>query len=286
MSMIQIAALIALVLIVGVVGWLIYRYTSGHTGPTSRGRMPRIAVLDEAFVDNQRRLVLVRRDNVEHLLLVGGKSDIIVETNIAASASVASHVSHEAVIHDHVPARIIPEDSDDIPRLDHPEPQTSDRLTYASLVDEIRRPAPERRTEVPAVVPQPPPRRDTRVESIAQRMPREPVGHPREREAPAARHDSTTKIPPLRVERGPQVAPMPTRIGGQQQNQTPEHNLVEMAQRLEAALRRPPGDGHAEPMPRPRMETAELASAGASRSNFESLEDEMASLLGRTKPSP
>ena len=44
--------------------------------------MPRLAVIDAAAVDGRRRLVLVRRDNVEHLLMIGGPTDIVVEPNI------------------------------------------------------------------------------------------------------------------------------------------------------------------------------------------------------------
>ncbi|MBO6755852.1 MAG: flagellar biosynthetic protein FliO [Roseibium sp.] len=50
---------------------------SGH-----RNRQPRIAVMDAATVDTRRRLILVRRDNVEHLLLIGGPSDVVVEQGI------------------------------------------------------------------------------------------------------------------------------------------------------------------------------------------------------------
>jgi len=39
-------------------------------------------VIDAAAVDGRRRLVLVRRDNVEHLLMIGGPTDIVVEPNI------------------------------------------------------------------------------------------------------------------------------------------------------------------------------------------------------------
>ncbi len=51
-----------------------------------RGRLPRLAVLDYTDVDNRRRLVLIRRDNVEHLLLLGGPTDVVVETNIVRVA--------------------------------------------------------------------------------------------------------------------------------------------------------------------------------------------------------
>jgi Flagellar biosynthesis protein, FliO len=50
----------------GVGGYLMRRLT----GP--RGSQPGLAVINAAGVDGRRRLVLVRRDNVEHLLLIGG----------------------------------------------------------------------------------------------------------------------------------------------------------------------------------------------------------------------
>lgn len=50
-----------------------------------KNRRPRLAVLDAAAVDPRRRLVLVRRDDVEHLILIGGPSDVVVESGIGAS---------------------------------------------------------------------------------------------------------------------------------------------------------------------------------------------------------
>ena len=71
-----------------------------------------------------------------------------------------------------------------------------------------------------------------------------------------------------------------------------------MAQRLEAALRRPAGDTVAPPVapeppptpPRaarsePPAPLAPPAKPAAEKTSFENLEDEMASLLGRPKPS-
>lgn len=49
-----------------------------------RNRQPRLAVLDAAAVDARRRLVLVRRDDVEHLILIGGPTDLVVESRIGA----------------------------------------------------------------------------------------------------------------------------------------------------------------------------------------------------------
>ena len=63
-------------------GWCADSRGSRSAPPPQRGRMPRLAVIDAAAVDGRRRLVLVRRDNVEHLLMIGGPTDIVVEANI------------------------------------------------------------------------------------------------------------------------------------------------------------------------------------------------------------
>ena len=47
-----------------------------------RARQPRLGIVDVYDLDRQRQLILLRRDNVEHLLLVGGPNDVVVETNI------------------------------------------------------------------------------------------------------------------------------------------------------------------------------------------------------------
>jgi hypothetical protein len=49
--------------------------------------------MDSATVDTRRRLVLVRRDNVEHLILIGGPSDVVVEQNIVRNAPLPTHRS-------------------------------------------------------------------------------------------------------------------------------------------------------------------------------------------------
>ena len=48
----------------------------------------RLAVVEQASVDNRRRLLLVRRDGVEHLIMTGGPVDVVIETGINAQAPV------------------------------------------------------------------------------------------------------------------------------------------------------------------------------------------------------
>jgi hypothetical protein len=40
--------------------------------------------MEQASVDRMRRLVLIRRDDVEHLIMTGGPVDVVIETGIAA----------------------------------------------------------------------------------------------------------------------------------------------------------------------------------------------------------
>src|SRR6187551_2556496 len=78
-----IVAFIVVLALIGIAAWLVRRFATTRLGAnTQRGRMPRLAVIDAAAVDGRRRLVLVRRDNIEHLLMIGGPTDIVVEPNI------------------------------------------------------------------------------------------------------------------------------------------------------------------------------------------------------------
>jgi len=44
--------------------------------------VPRLGVSEQANIDGRRKLLLVRRDDVEHLLLIGGPVDIVIEEKI------------------------------------------------------------------------------------------------------------------------------------------------------------------------------------------------------------
>ncbi len=47
-------------------------------------RGQRLGVIEYREIDRSRRLVLVRRDQTEHLLLIGGHTDVVVETGVSA----------------------------------------------------------------------------------------------------------------------------------------------------------------------------------------------------------
>ncbi|WP_102959137.1 flagellar biosynthetic protein FliO [Mangrovicella endophytica] len=69
----------------------------GSIGMRAKGRAPRLAVMDVAGVDQKRKLVLVRRDEVEHLILIGGGNDLVVESGILRVPA-AARPRHEAGI--------------------------------------------------------------------------------------------------------------------------------------------------------------------------------------------
>ncbi|MBU2193419.1 MAG: flagellar biosynthetic protein FliO, partial [Alphaproteobacteria bacterium] len=75
------AALILLVIVLVIVK-LIRSMTFGTFVAGGRNRKTRLAVMDATAVDSHRRLVLVRRDDVEHLILIGGPTDVVVEREI------------------------------------------------------------------------------------------------------------------------------------------------------------------------------------------------------------
>src|SRR5213078_2085132 len=84
-----VVAFVIVLALIGLTFWLIRRFGGARVGAAAqRGRQPRLAVIDAAPVDGRRRLVLVRRDNVEHLLMIGGPSDFVVEQNIVRAVPV------------------------------------------------------------------------------------------------------------------------------------------------------------------------------------------------------
>ena len=87
---------LALIAYAGVLKYLRERPISPLMAITGRERTKRLSVIDAAVVDTRRRVILIRRDNVEHLVLIGGPTDVVIESRIgieeptAASAAVAA----------------------------------------------------------------------------------------------------------------------------------------------------------------------------------------------------
>lgn len=70
-----------------------------------KNRQPRLAVLDAAAIDTRRRLVLVRRDDVEHLIMIGGPTDVVIESRIASQGVPAQQPAGTVAVAEPVAAR-------------------------------------------------------------------------------------------------------------------------------------------------------------------------------------
>ncbi|TCM58912.1 flagellar biosynthesis protein FliO [Rhizobium sp. PP-F2F-G48] len=79
-----VAVAAGLLLLVAVL-WFMRNRASSPFIRGGKNRLPRLAVLDAAAVDTRRRLVLVRRDDVEHLIMIGGPTDIVIESRIVGA---------------------------------------------------------------------------------------------------------------------------------------------------------------------------------------------------------
>jgi hypothetical protein len=333
--------------IIGIAAWGLRRFAAGRLGGgTLRGRQPRLAVIDYASVDGRRRLILVRRDNVEHLLMIGGPTDVVVEPNIVRAVAAPRDVGARPPAGIEALPRAIP-----LPDAGNghgagwplqPEPAAPARPSprLEPLPDELLRPEPPRsesrsesrsepssefRSELPrplsSLTEPPRPQRDTLAALADELSTRPPL--PSRRPAvprpapdvaepesqPEAQAEPQPEAPRLEMPQPEPRKPAPPIAPAVDGATAPDQSLSDMAQRLEAALRRPlaepkpqaaaPRSAAAEsqraeppasptpPMP-PRMPRPAAAKPRAdAKPNqgkatvYDSLEQEMASLLGR-----
>lgn len=308
-------AFVVVLVLIAAATWLVRRFGMTRLDATARGRQPRLAVIDSANVDGRRKLVIIRRDNVEHLLMIGGPTDVVVETAIvrasAAPAREAPQVRASAL--DTLP-RAIPL-PDPTPWPLQPEPAPAPAPAAPPAAPRIERPrivadepAHWPPAAEPAAPPAPPPRPARNADTLAGlaaelSQPQQPARSAQGEPARAAGPQPAEAVAPS------EPAPVPT--PALSSAPAPDQNLADMAQRLEAALRKPmapaatpqPAKAAAAPAAAPRLQVSaepkraeakaaprpepKPAAAVQSKGNaqpkplYESLEQEMASLLGR-----
>jgi hypothetical protein len=285
-----IAFLVVLALI-GLTAWLVRRFGANRLGNASRGRQPRLAVIDAATVDGRRRLVLIRRDNVEHLLMIGGPSDLVVEPNIVRAVSTRDVPRDQArgAPAGEAAAR-------QTPTIENGWPLQPATETAAPASRPYRSPATEEPWPEPGARPRPADSLTGLAAELSTRL-----------------NPSDTPAPAIRTQ-----APVRPPISAHEPAAQADHNLAEMAHQLEAALRRAPapesrppvtdplgapGKSHDvtarppqrelrarvepkfESKPEPKFdfkpETRTEPPATPGKNLYENLEEEMASLLGR-----
>ncbi|MGA2891459.1 MAG: flagellar biosynthetic protein FliO [Xanthobacteraceae bacterium] len=293
---------LAFLIVLGLIGataWAIRRFGTGRLGANTRGRQPRLAVIDYASVDGRRRLILVRRDNVEHLLMIGGPTDVVVEPNIVRAVAAprdAAAARPAAGIESLSRAIPLPENGsignnvgswplqpeptggprpsprieplpDELPSRSYQPPQFQPHLdtparpprdTLAALADELstrpnlsrNRPASVTRTQTS----EPHSAEDAEPKFELPSEPQiEPVADAPQETRQEARQETRIELrkpiaPPPPIPAAAPVSPAPAADATDA-----DQSLADMAQRLEAALRKPTAEART---PVPRTPTA------------------------------
>jgi flagellar protein FliO/FliZ len=72
-------ALIFVVAMIGALAWIVRRFGWANRFVAPAGKK-RLSVIEVLPIDGKRRLVLLRRDAVEHLILLGAGGDLVIES--------------------------------------------------------------------------------------------------------------------------------------------------------------------------------------------------------------
>ncbi len=267
----QFAIIFVVIFLILAAGVFLVRRLGGKGAPLSgknspRGRQPRLGIVDIYELDRQRQLILLRRDNVEHLLLVGGPNDVVIERNILRGMS--ARMASEDAVFDEAPEPVLntmPEppvsQQGPVPNLVPPVPSVApyrepvfemavpppgaDYEAAPPLGDRARAAVPEPMPDVPAPEPAAPRQRDSQLARVMRRTPpslanfvpaaiAERVGMPERGSEPEASRDAP--VEPVAASAPPLAAPpvtAPTARG------VDAAILSDMARQLEDALRRP-----------------------------------------------
>ncbi len=79
--------MLALILVLGLIAgltWVVRRFGIGGQLTPNAGKTPRLSVVEVRTLDSRRKLVLLRRDSREHLVLLGPNQDLHLEGGISA----------------------------------------------------------------------------------------------------------------------------------------------------------------------------------------------------------
>lgn len=249
-------AFVVVFALIGLTAWLVRRFGSGALGGAgARGRAPRLAVIEAGAVDGRRKLVLIRRDNIEHLIMIGGPTDIVVEANIVRGQSTREAASSRQS--SAAEPRAVPAEDISWPLQPEAAPRAARTTRPAPLEDAAQWALPPE-PAVPAA-PAAPAKRSRSADTLAglaaelSVSPAEApaVSAPAPRPAAPAVETARTKPAPA-----PAAAPAAASSAADQ-------NLADMASRLEAALRRPAAPAApapaARPAPKPAAEAPRVA---------------------------
>jgi flagellar protein FliO/FliZ len=267
--------------------WVVRRFGGSRLGAgASPGRQPRIAVIDAATIDARRRLLLIRRDNTEHLLMIGGPSDIVIEPKIVRAPAPRESARAE----NGLPLQAISESpsrgreaEEHRRREPAPRPRTTDALERSATP---ARPSPELARAEPRPEPLAPldSAADQKLANMASQLEAalrravpergEPLRPPREIKVRVAPRIEASSEPKLDVK--PESRPEP-KLDVRPEAKSEAQHLFTGEPKREAKL-----ETKSEPIaPTPDGESDVKGEPPSRQDFYRNLEQEMASLLGR-----
>ncbi len=83
LSLLLLIVFVAAAIVAGALVWRSYVDSGAPGSGMFRAKNEkRLDVVEQATLDGRRRLVLIRRDDKEHLIMTGGPVDVLIETGI------------------------------------------------------------------------------------------------------------------------------------------------------------------------------------------------------------
>ena len=75
------SAFILVLALMGILGFILKRVNSGQGGGFM-GAQKRLSITEQRMIDSKHKLVLIRRDDVEHLVILSNTDSIVIENGI------------------------------------------------------------------------------------------------------------------------------------------------------------------------------------------------------------
>ena len=82
-TLLNAAFALGIVIVLIVLGLWLLKLLTRATGRLGHANEKRLQVIDTANVDGKRKVMIIRRDNVEHVIMTGGPQDLLIESGIA-----------------------------------------------------------------------------------------------------------------------------------------------------------------------------------------------------------
>lgn len=93
-------ALAFVLALIGALSWAVKHYGMGGRAAINRRNRGkgarRLQIVEILPIDSRRRAVLLRRDETEHLVLLGSNGELVIESDIKSPSGHASNSNHVA----------------------------------------------------------------------------------------------------------------------------------------------------------------------------------------------